>query len=340
MENKNRLPGIIFTRVWATIGIIIFHYFYHSNSTTKFLYLTQNSDFGYLYVTCFFAISGVVLYYNYPKNFSLKTFYFKRWKAIFPIFYLCWLFWYIRMVIAKQTFFWAGNPLKFIFSLFGIDGYFHYLIPNYYLVGEWFLGALIFIYILYPLLCKCMNKNILIVPVILFLGYILQYTTNFFVIEDHRNLFTCITSFYFGMIAIKYKNLFFKNKIIGLISLILFLSLCFTKIQLPFINQTFIDQIQGLSLFIVLVWLGNYVMETSISSIFKYLDKISFPMFLFQHHIIIVILYFYNPLDIKYVLLNIIFIILITIICAKVVQIITNFILETKIFKKIESKFI
>ena len=205
MENRQRLPGIIFTRVLATIGIIFFHFFYHSNCSTKLLFETESSYFGNLWVTCFFAISGAVLYYNYPNNFSLKTFYFKTWKSIFPIFYLSWLFWFIEIAISHKTLFWAGNPLKLILSFFGIDGYFYYIIPNYHLVGEWFLGAIIFLYILYPLLCRCINKNILIIPIIVLFVYIDAYITKFFIIHDILRPFIYIGLFYFGMITLKYK---------------------------------------------------------------------------------------------------------------------------------------
>lgn len=335
MENKQRLPGIIFTRVLATIGIIFFHFFYDSKCSTKLLFQTETSFFGYIWVTCFFVISGAVLYYNYPKNFSLKTFYFKRWKSIFPIFYLSWLFWYTVVAISRKTLFWGGNPLKLILSFLGIDGYFYYIIPNYYLVGEWFLGAIIFLYILYPFLCRFINKNILVIPIVLLLVYIDAYKTKFIINYDILRPFIYITLFYLGMITIKYKNLFFNNKITGLTSLILFLYLCFVKVDLPCI-----EQIHGFFLFIVLVQIGNYIMNFSVNSVFNFLDKISFPIFLFHHQVINVFFKFYNPSDIKYAVLTLILVIITTIICAKIMQEITNFILRTKTFKKTESKFI
>lgn len=335
MENKQRLPGIIFTRVLATIGIIFFHFFYHSNCSTKLLFHTESSFFGYIWVTCFFAISGAVLYYNYSKNFSLKSFYFKRWKSVFPIFYLSWLFWYTVVTISRKNLFWGGNPLKFIFSFFGIDGYFYYIIPNYYLVGEWFLGAIIFLYILYPLLCRCINKNILIIPVIMLFVYIDAYTTKFLITPDILRPFIYITLFYLGMITMKYKNLFFDNKTVGLASLILFLYLCFVKVQVPCT-----EQIHGFFLFIVLVQTGNYIMNFSINSVFIFLDKISFPIFLFHHQIINVVFKYYNPSDIKYAVIALAFVIVISTICAKIFSNIITLFFRTKTFKDLESKFL
>ena len=61
------------------------HYFCYSNGTFKFFYTSANANWGFLFVTAFFAISGAVLYYNYPKIISfkdLKIFYYKRFGII------------------------------------------------------------------------------------------------------------------------------------------------------------------------------------------------------------------------------------------------------------------
>ena len=90
--SRKSLPEIIFTRACCSIGILIFHYFCHSKGNFKFLFRTANSNWGFMFVTTFFSISGTVLYYNYPKITSTKRFYFKRWKSIFPSYYICIIF--------------------------------------------------------------------------------------------------------------------------------------------------------------------------------------------------------------------------------------------------------
>ena len=99
MDNsKKKFLGIIFTRAFCSIGIIIFHYFCHSKGTFKLFYNTANSCWGYLFVISFYSISGTVLYYNYFKIISLETFYYKRWKSIFPSYYLCFIYFFIKNV--------------------------------------------------------------------------------------------------------------------------------------------------------------------------------------------------------------------------------------------------
>ena len=96
---KKRINGIDFARSCCTIGIITFHFAIKSNSKLRSLFFkTANSGFGFMFVTSFFSMSGAVLYYNYPKVTSLKIFYYKRWKSIFPSYYLCFIFFFMKKV--------------------------------------------------------------------------------------------------------------------------------------------------------------------------------------------------------------------------------------------------
>ena len=124
-----------------------------------------------------------------------------------------------------------------------MDGYLRYRFKTNYLIGTWYLGAIIIIYIMYPLLSLMMNLNILTINFIVSLGYIFMNKTNYFIIIKHRNIITCVNSFYFGMLTIKGKNLFIKKKISFIIFLILFLILYFFKFK----ESLLIYQIQGFS---------------------------------------------------------------------------------------------
>lgn len=212
-KKRKELKGIIFTRACCSIGIIFFHYFKKSNGNFKLLSKTSNASFGFIFVTSFFCISGTVLYYNYPKITSLKSFYFKRWKSIFPSFYICYFYYLVKTVFSTKRLFFKDHWTRFFFTLIGMDHYLSYRFKTYSIIGEWFLGAIIIIYILYPLLSWIMNINILIINFIVFAGYILMYKTNYFIIIKDINIITCVNSFYFGMLGIKFQNLFFKKNI-------------------------------------------------------------------------------------------------------------------------------
>ena len=334
---KNTISEIIFIRACCCLGIVIYHYLGRSHGNLKFLFNTANTSFGFMFVTSFFCISGIVLYYNYPKIHSIKSFYYKRWKSIFPSFYICYLYFFLRNTFRFNKIFFRGHWSYIFLTIFGLDGYFLYKIKSNYLVGEWFLGAIIIIYILYPLLLFLVTKNnIIINNIIICFFYYLMYKKNYFIIHKDRNLITCITSFYFGIEAIRFKNLYLKNKRILVIAFIVFLFLYLYKLN----SFVLISQIQGFSLFILLFHIGGYIMSRKIKLFFIEISNLSFSIFLFQHIIIIDILYLKNPEEwYKHMLLLLLTIIFI-IICSKVHLIVVNSFLKSYIFKILDSFFI
>lgn len=334
--SKQRLSGIIFARSCCSIGIIIYHYFCHSNGNFKFLFKTGNSTWGFLFVTSFFSISGTVLFYNYSTISSFKSFYFKRWKSIFPSYYICFIYFFLKNVFRYRKLFYISHWSNLFFSIIGLDGFLAYRFKTYYLVGEWFLGAIIIIYFIYPLLSFLMNINFLIINFIIFAYYLLNYYNNNIIILDSRNIVNCINSFYFGMIAIKFQNLFFKNKIIFIISFIILLFLYFIRIS----KIILLSQIHGFSLYITLVQIGEYVMKCRFRIIFIEIGNLSYNIFLFQHLIILDVLGVNNPTEWYYHILLLGITIILTIICAKVLFIVVNNLFQNTLFKKIESFFI
>jgi hypothetical protein len=177
-----------------------------------------------MFVTTFFSISGTVLYYNYPKITSTKGFILKDGNQYsHHIKYsmrkqqktICFFYFYLKNVFKFHKLFYKGHWSKLFLTLFGMDGYLSYRINSYYLIGEWFLGAIIIIYFLYPFLSWLMNKSFLILHSLICFGYLLMYKTNFFFLKD------TINSFYFGMIIIKFYKIFFNKKYIFFISFLL-----------------------------------------------------------------------------------------------------------------------
>ena len=338
--NKNKtsrkyLKGIIFARAICCIGIIFYHYFGKSNGEFKLLFKTANSTFGFIFVTSFFCISGTVLYYNYPKITSLRTFYFKRWKSIFPPYYICYLF-KLKNILPIHKLDFKYNWPRFFFTLIGMDTYLHYKYKTFALIGEWFLGPIIIIYILYPLLSWMMNINILIINFITSVGYILMYRTNYFIIMKDVNIITCVTSFYFGMLAIKFENIFFKNKITFIVSFIIYTYLYLYKLR----ELILIRQIQGFTLFILLVQIGEYIMASRIKGIFIIISTLSYNIFLIHHGMIHYILGIYNPMKWYWHIFLFGITLILTMFYSKILLIIVNAMIQSHMFKKIEGLFI
>ncbi|MBD5095953.1 MAG: acyltransferase [Lachnospiraceae bacterium] len=290
MEKKERLHGADFVRGYAMLMIVLFHAFVQLLSFNMGKYpftFFANGDFGLKGVTLFFACSGAVLYYNHASiklnTKEIGAFYKKRWMSIFPAFYLVWLGEYIHRVLINRSFFFNGNPLSMILSLFGMDGYFSYLVQkNYYIVGEWFLGAIIILYLLFPLINACFQKNAPITLIITALCSYLPIGLSFWKIIMDRNIFICLLSFVFGMYYIKY-----REKIINRITFIIAVILDVVLLCVHISDFYYIRLVSGYLAFVVLYELGSYIMmNEKIKRPICFLSGISYEVFL-VHHLVI-----------------------------------------------------
>lgn len=72
----------------------------------------------------------------------------------------------------------------------------------------------------------------------------------------------------------------------------------------------------------------------------SFVSKISYPIFLLQHLIILMLLKIYNPQEPVMIILWMIIAIAVTIIGAKILSLITNLILKSKWYLKLENKFL
>ena len=337
-KKKEKNKNIIFCIACCCIGILIFHYFCHSKGEFKFLFKTANSNFGFLFVTTFFCISGFVLNYNYPKIISIKQFYYKRWKSVLVPYYICFIYFLFNNLSLLKNLIYSGHLKRLFFNIFGLDGYLLYRFKSFSLVGEWFLGAIIIIYILFPLLSIVSKGNIIINNILFFSLYFFIYKKkNFFIIIPERNIITCIFSFYFGMESFKLKKIFLDNNISFLISFLLLFIFCTIKINIKF--YVLIHQIQGFCLFIVLYKVGYYAMNSKINFLFDKISHISYSIFLLHHKLIIYILSIYNPEKWHAHILLITFIIIITIISSNIHLMVLNSIFKSSLFKKIDLLF-
>lgn len=254
----------------------------------------------------------------------------------FPlILYLLYIFFLRTSFISHKLLFNEGS-FKIVLTILGLDGYLSYRIKTYYLVGEWFLGAIIIIYSLYPLVLWFKNKHIFIFISSNCILYYLMYKTGFFVISQTNNLITCINSFFFGMFIINYKKFVYGNIILLLFSLVLLLFLCLVKINSSFI---LIMQIQGLSLYIILIIVGKFLMSKIYSQIFKQISNLSYSIYLFHHRIINDIQGINNPNEWYLHLLLLGAVIALTIIASSIHSMVVNSIMKSKIFKKLDTFF-
>ncbi len=252
---KPHIESFDFIRSVTAWIIIIYHF---ANMCTQ---SQQHADFPFLLthangvwgentsVNIFFILSGASLYYNHSdfKEYSLKRY-----------------------------------PKYLLLTLLGIDGYFFFRFPqSYYIIGEWFLGALILLYLLYPLLTWCMRRLKILTTILLGAGTIaFHWPIPYFQIPREHNLIVCLFSFWLGMLFIEYRNALSAKwiaAVFGGVSLILI----FVKAPL---DSFLCTQIIAVGLFLLFYQLGTIAMRKKhLKTLFAYTSRNSYAIFLLQH---------------------------------------------------------
>lgn len=215
---KKRIFYLDFIRALSFIFIVIFHFnvsigahniYVNSTNIPIIFYDYKNGNLGQIGVSLFFIISGAGLMLSNKENFNLKHFFNKRIFSLFPMFYLAYFlvtcYYFIRYASLNPFGVMRGKA-SFVWTILGMDGYLAPLIPNYYLLGEWFLGCIILLYCLFPVLRYLLIKMNKYVSILL-VGLIYIITVQFYPFENYPIEFFVIArmlEFFFGMFVIMY----------------------------------------------------------------------------------------------------------------------------------------
>jgi peptidoglycan/LPS O-acetylase OafA/YrhL len=146
---KKKIHFLDFIRCMATIQIVLFHYVCATQLPNKYVLLWGREG-----VALFFMISGCGLVNKYYYNLSVLDFYKRRFLGIIIPFWVA----YIGAFIWKyfgNGFHTVFNQIPIengIYTLIGVDGFLSVCgIPTFYLIGEWYMGALMIVYLFFPL---------------------------------------------------------------------------------------------------------------------------------------------------------------------------------------------
>ena len=152
---KQRDDALDFVRLVAAVMIVVFHFnsmFAPKGDVSAGPLRYANGSFGNFGVALFFLLSGYALMLRYGQACPLKTFYKKRFLSIYPLYWLCFfsLFLYSDILHGNLP---AGVPgWSIIWSVLALDGYLAGVVPTFYLLGEWFVGCIVLLYLVFPLL--------------------------------------------------------------------------------------------------------------------------------------------------------------------------------------------
>lgn len=236
---------------------------------------------GDVYVTVFFIISGALLRYNNPEIQDISRFYKKRFMAIFSPYYIAWGCMYILSAIKNRSVFYKGNPISILLSLIGMDSYLSYKINGYYILGEWFVGAIVLLYLVYPIVVFWNKKSKLLSCSVIGIMYIASLAFNITGMSSFRTLPSCLLSFYIGYLMVEYYN--YMNRFIFGLMIMVLLGIAFLKMNLPNIEAHII----GGAVALILYGIGTNIMhEGFLTRIVMWISKRSYYIFLI-HHVVI-----------------------------------------------------
>lgn len=283
---KERILGFDFIRAVSALLIILYHVIRQFEIIPGWDHfplssLGPNGDWGHFSVVAlFFMLSAASLLHNYPElqKKDLKSFYWKRWKSIFPAFYLVWIVCFVSTAIKNGVITWGGQPYLILLSVIGEDGYAQYLglQHDYYLIGEWFLGVIIILYVLYPLLLFLYRRLFWIATIGIFAVFFLMYKETFL---------TYIFSFWCGFLYLRCRDVLQKRKWIGLLSL--GLALFFFLFPFPVLFAVQSTTLAGVFFFVFLDMIAPFVLKLKpLRAFFLYTSGLSYELFLVHHHLI------------------------------------------------------
>lgn len=340
--DARRDNGLDFARAVAAIGIVTFHFYCHSSSARKLFLYHANGSWGTTLNYLFFALSGFLLQLKYgrPGNLQLKSFYYKRWKATIPAHLAVFLFAFCMNVFSYGKLFYMNIPKwRLLLSFVGMDGYVAWVTPTYFITGEWFLGAILLAYLVYPLLrwiASCRWVNYLFLGILTGLyAWVLRIDLGG--LYPSANPVTCLLCFYVGMLASRYTGII-KNQYLFLPALILSGVLFLVPIGGHSVTKM---MVAGGALLIVLCGAGRFLCKNPfIGRITLILSGLSYSVFLIHHRIIVKVLEGFDSVSTKRSLLALMLILATTFILAAVLDHLIKALFKTKPYLKFEGLFL
>lgn len=337
-----REPGFDYIRVLATFVIIGFHYYCYSAASTSSFDSYANGSLSATFVTLFFMLSGACLYANHRnQRIKLRTFYFKRWKSVLVPFYLVFLLLFVRRAIERGRLFPTNGPAPWtlLLSAAGLDGFFYYRIRSYYSIGEWFLGAIVLLYLAYPVLQWAMNRVgwvLQLAVTILFAVLIRMVDTGvysrFFMIDWMRNLVVCLFSFVTGMSLGRHVESI-KRRCMWIPALVLTGILLFVPIKGM---HYAVNWLTAAGVFVALTGLGNRLGEGGVYPYVRRFSTLTFGMILVHHVLITDAVRIWNPSNPTVAFAMMCAVILVSAILSKALSLVVRAMENTCIFRRLE----
>lgn len=271
---------------------------YPSEKLSPF-FSNANMHIATLAVAVFFMLSGASLAYTTKENFDLINFYKKRFIRLLIPFYIVIIIYAIVLVIIDPNFkvnHLAGVPKwRIIFTVLGLDEWvsMHNIATFSLGIGEWFLGALVILYVLFPLFRFLMLKNSKVffaTATLVYLIVVYTYSSN---VPVHMSLCLKGYEFILGMLFGFYANRFSYKWMVITVPIVIFFFISPISIA---INGALKITVLAVAFFVSFSYLEN-VLNDYIFKPISVLSKYSYELFLVHHAII----YYVTPQAARYI---------------------------------------
>lgn len=197
VENQKRLFYLDVIRAVCALMIVVYHFPLAISQPVDYFHAFANGSFGMIAVYCFFMVSGAALMHRYKEQnrLDLKGFYKKRFLSLYPLFWITYIMAFFWVVWQLREVYRIIPTWSIIWSVIGLDGWLVNLVPTFYMVGEWFLGSILMLYLAFPVLRACYKRNCHLITAIMFFGALALFYRNPFPIEIKQN--PVVDMFYF-----------------------------------------------------------------------------------------------------------------------------------------------
>lgn len=292
LVKKERILYLDLVRILSFVMVTMYHFsvaakMYGINAKLD-AYQSVSHIMAPLALSAFFMVSGAALIFQYSEKCSLKEFYKKRFLGIFPLFWLAYLFAFL------DYFYYAGAmpeapKVNFLLTVIGMDGYLNDYLPTFYLLGEWFLGMIVMLYLLFPLYRRIMLKCKYILPAIFLAGSVWLLLANPFPMVIEKNLIVCSFYFVLGMmieqirLGADKKAFAVGRRIAAAVGLVLFILLLVAEAKALPVNSYCKIFIRTVSCYMILMEAAEWIKGKRIRKLIDIIGRHSYAFFLIHH---------------------------------------------------------
>ena len=155
-------PGLDLVRLAALLPVLCYHFCIEAArsgfAVPAALIGRGMADWVEGGLAWFFLLSGAALCLQWQGRFAWRPYLAGRAAAMYPAF---WLGFAVLFLYGEVLH--GNNPdvprWRVVFSVLGLDGYLAPLTATFYKIGEWFLGVILLLYLVFPLLLWCMDAR-------------------------------------------------------------------------------------------------------------------------------------------------------------------------------------